>query len=235
MKIAVCDDEKQFIEDVCPLLEAWAKKHEIHLSVFRFTDGDDLIDTHRKECMDLIFLDVIMPLLSGMETARELRCIDASVPIIFLTSSKEFAVDSYDVKAFHYLLKPLNNDKLFLILDDFFNTFYLPEHTITAKTTEGFCKIALADVDYLEAQNKHVLAYLSGGRIVEICEQLSKCKEVFSAESGFYHCHRSYIVNLNHVEQFSKTELTTICHAAIPISRNCYTAFKEAYFLHMFG
>lgn len=201
MKIAVCDDEKQFIEDVCPLLEAWAKKHEIHLSVFRFTDGDDLIDTHRKECMDLIL----------------------------------FAVDSYDVKAFHYLLKPLNNDKLFLILDDFFNTFYLPEHTITAKTTEGFCKISLADVDYLEAQNKHVLAYLSGGRIVEICEQLSKCKEVFSAESGFYHCHRSYIVNLNHVEQFSKTELTTICHAAIPISRNCYTAFKEAYFLHMFG
>lgn len=235
MKIAVCDDEKQFIDEPCPLLESWAKKQEIRLSLFQFTNGDDLIDAHRRECMDLIFLDIIMPLLNGMETAKELRCSDTDVPIIFLTSAREFAIGSYDVRAFHYLLKPLDDVKLFFILDDFFKTFYLPEHTFTAKTAEGFCKITLADVDYLEAQNKHVLAYLSNGRVIKIYEQFSKCAEIFSADKGFYRCHRSYIVNLNHVEQFSKTSLTTTCHAAIPISRSSYAAFKEAYFVHMFG
>ena len=100
MKIAVCDDEKQFIDEVCLLLESWAKKQDIQLSLFRFTNGDDLIDAHRSECMDLILLDIIMPLLNGMETAKELRGNDAAVPIIFLTSAREFAVD-YEVRAFH--------------------------------------------------------------------------------------------------------------------------------------
>lgn len=235
MKIAVCDDEKQFIDEVCPLLETWAKKHEIQLSLFRFTNGDDLLDAHRKECMDLIFLDVIMPLLNGIETARELRCGDMSVPIIFLTTAREFAVESYEVRAFHYLLKPIDTGKLFCILDEFLKIFCLPELTFTTKTAEGFCKITLADVDYLEAQNKHVHVYLSSGRVIEIREQFSKCQKIFSADNGFYRCHRSYIVNLDHVEQFTKTSLTTICHAVIPISRSSYAAFKEAYFLHMFG
>lgn len=234
MKIAVCDDEKQFIDEICSLLETWAIKHDIRLSLFRFTNGDDLIYAHRSKCMDLIFLDVIMPLLNGMETARELRCGDTAVPIIFLTSAREFAIESYEVRAFHYLLKPVDVKKLFSILDDFLKKFCLPEHTFTAKTAEGFCKITLADIDYLEAQNKHVLVYLSNGRIIKISEQFSKCEEICSADSGFYRCHRSYIVNLNHVEQFSKTSLTTICHATIPISRSSYAAFKEAYFLHMF-
>ena len=234
MKIAVCDDEKKFIDEVCPSLEAWAKQRDIRLSLFRFTNGDDLIDAHRRECMDLIFLDMIMPLLNGMETARELRRHDSSVPIIFLTSAREFAVDSYEVKAFHYLLKPVDPVKLFYILDDFLKLICLPEHTFVAKTADGFYKIPLPDVDYLEAQNKHVLVSLSNGRVIEIYNQFSKCEEVFSAENGFYRCHRSYIVNLNHIEQFSRTLVTTICHAEIPISRSSYAAFKEAYFLYMF-
>lgn len=234
MKIAICDDEKQFMDAICPLLEQWAARNAIKLTLYCFTNGDDLIAAHRNKCMDLIILDIIMPLLNGMDTARELRKENQTVPIIFLTSSREFAVDSYEVKAFHYLIKPVDDVKLFPILDDFFKTFCLPEHTITAKTAEGFCKITLADVDYLEAQNKYALIYLSNGKVIKIYEQFSKCEEIFSADSGFYRCHRSYIVNLNHVEQFSKTSLTTICHATIPISRNCYMAFKEAYFLHMF-
>ena len=235
MKIAVCDDEKQFIDEVCSLLNAWAKQHDIQLSIFKFTNGDDLIDAHKSSCMDLIFLDVIMPLLNGIETAKELRRSDTSVPIVFLTSAKEFAVESYEVKAFQYLLKPLDETKLRRVLDDFLKTSLLPEHCFTAQTAEGFCKIPITDICYLEAQNKHVLVYLTDGRTIEIRELFSKCQEAFSEENGFCRCHRSYIVNLNHVEQFSKTTLVTCGRVTIPISRNRYAAFKEAYFRHMFG
>lgn len=234
MKIAICDDEKQFIDAICPLLKQWAARNAIKLTLHCFTNGDDLIAAHRERCMDLIILDVLMPLLNGIDTAKELRNDNQTVPIIFLTSSKEFAVDSYEVKAFHYLIKPVDEDKLFRILDDVLNTITLPQNVFTAQTGSGFCKIVVDDVDYLEAQNKQVLVHLSNGRTIAIRELFSKCEEIFSLENGFFRCHRSYIVNLNNIEQFTKTEIMTSLNAAIPISRSRYVAFKETYFNHMF-
>lgn len=235
MKIAVCDDEKKFIDELCPLLETWARQHDIPLSIFQFTNGDELIEAHRNQCMDLIFLDVIMPLLNGMDTARELRRDDTSVPIIFLTSAREFALESYEVRAFQYLLKPLEKEKLYHVLDIFLESCLLPERSFTAQTADGFRKIPIADVCYLEAQNKCVLVCLADNRTIEIRERLSKCMESFSPDNGFFLCHRSYIVNFNYVEQFTKSSLVTSSQVTIPIARNRYIAFKEAYFRYMFG
>lgn len=235
MKIAVCDDEIHFIDAVCSLLEQWGRERGMKLALYRFTNGDDLIEAHQRECMDLIILDVIMPLLSGIDTARELRNTNQTVPIVFLTSSREFAVDSYEVKALNYLIKPIDQAHFFRILDEFLKTYHFTKNFFTAKTADGFCRIAISDVDYLEAQNKQVVVHLSSGRIITIRELFSKCVEVFSPENGFCCCHRSYIVNLNNVERFSKTEVTTIYNAVIPISRNSYAMFKETYFNHMFG
>ena len=235
MKIAICDDEIQFTNTLCPLLERWAEKHGIRLTLCSFTNGDDLIASQRNECVDLIILDVLMPLLNGIDTARELRHDHPAVPIIYLTSSKEFAVDSYEVNAFYYLIKPVTEERLFPVMDKFLDLYKQQKDTVTvAQTSHGFCRISLTDVDYLEAQNKKVLVHLSSGRIIEIREQFSKCRQIFSPENGFCHCHRSYIVNLNNVEQFSKSELTTYHKASIPISRNRYAAFKDAWFHHMF-
>lgn len=234
MKIAICDDEKQFADAICTLLEQWAERNDIQLTLSCFTNGDDLIDAHRDNCMDLIILDVIMPMLNGIDTARELRNEDKDVPIIFLTSAREFAVDSYEVNAFYYLIKPVDEEKLFRVLDKFIKRNIYSQNIFTAKTEDGFCRIKLADVRYLEAQNKKVLVYLSDGKTITIHELFSKCAEVFSPENGFFRCHRSYIVNLNHVEKFSKTSLTTFCNTTIPISRSSYTAFKNEYFFHMF-
>lgn len=236
MKIAVCDDETNFIETICSLLEQWGKERGVRVTLYRLTNGDDLIDTQQSECMDLIFLDVIMPLLSGIDTARELRNTQQTVPpIVFLTSSREFAVDSYEVKAFNYLIKPVDRARLFCTLDEFLETCHLAKIFFTAKTADGFCRIAIADVNYLEAQNKQVLMHLSNGRTIAIRELFSKCVEAFSPENGFCRCHRSYVVNLNNVERFSKTEVVMADNTAVPLSRNSYAMFKETYFNYMFG
>lgn len=234
MKIAICDDELSYLDETERLLTQWADQRGIDVTLYRFTNGDDLIQAHQTYCMDLILLDIIMPLLNGMDTARELRHDHQSVPIIFLTSSREYAVDSYEVKAFHYLMKPLESDHLFRVLDDFWQTTHTARESFAAQTDTGFCRITLEDVDYLEAQNKRVLVSLSNDTDIEIRELFSKCEEIFSLEKGFFKCHRSYIVNLNHVEQFTKTQISTKNGTNIPISRNNYAAFKEAYFSYMF-
>ena len=234
MKIAICDDEEVFIDSTCALVEQWAEENNISLMLFQFTNGDDLIDAHRKECMDLIILDVMMPLLNGIDTARELRDADQTVSIIFLTSSREFAVDSYEVKAFNYLIKPVDAEKLYGVLDDFLKTLNQPKNIFIAQVGNVFLQMLVSDVDYLEAQNKQVLFHMSDGRTIAARERFSTCAEVFSTENGFCRCHRCYIVNLSRVKQFSKSEIITFNHASIPVSRNSYAAFKETYFQHMF-
>ena len=108
VKIAICDDETEFLDLLSDSLDSWCRAHQLTLQLYRFTNGDELISAHRAYGMDLILLDMIMPLLSGMDTARELRQHDPHVPIIFLTSSPEFALESYEVRTFWYLLKPLD-------------------------------------------------------------------------------------------------------------------------------
>lgn len=234
MKIAICDDEVAVSEVTKSLLQQWAIHQSISLSVQCYENGDDLILAQKSECFDLIFLDVLMPLLNGIDTAKELRRQNQNVPIIFLTSSKEFAFDSYEVKALQYLLKPVSPNQLWSIMDDFMALIKNQKEIFVARTSDGFCKIALEDTNYLEAQNKSVLVFPRNGTSIEIRELFSRCEEVFSLEQGFFRCHRSYIINLNFVNQFTKNSVTMTDGVTLPISRNRSLAFKEAYFSYMF-
>ena len=234
MKIAICDDEVAVSEVTKSLLQQWAIHQSISLSVHCYENGDDLILAQKSECFDLIFLDVLMPLLNGIDTAKELRRQNQNVPIIFLTSSKEFAFDSYEVKALQYLLKPVSPNQLWSIMDDFMALIKNQKEIFVARTSDGFCKIALEDTNYLEAQNKSVFVFPRNGTSIEIRELFSRCEEVFSLEQGFFRCHRSYIINLNFVNQFTKNSVTMTDGVTLPISRNRSLAFKEAYFSYMF-
>lgn len=234
MKIAICDDEICYIQEIRALLTHWAVRHDLSLTLYQYSNGDDLLLALQNTSIDLIILDIIMPLLNGLDTARELRNEGITVPLVFLTSSKDFALESYEVKALNYLLKPIDSQKFFSVLDDFLKNLESSSETFTAHTSDGFCKITLNDVDYLEAQNKWVLVYLSDGKVQKIREQFSKCEGIFTPQKGFFKCHRSYIVNLSHVQKFTRSQITTAISSTVPISRNSYPAFKDAYFAFMF-
>ena len=96
-RIAICDDDLNFISYIKEILLKWEKKPEDFV-IITFTNGDYLLNSHTQIPFDIILLDILIPFSSGIETAMELRKYDKSVKIIFLTSSKEFAIDSYSVK-----------------------------------------------------------------------------------------------------------------------------------------
>ena len=234
MKIAVCDDDIQCIAQVCALLEQWSQQKKIALTLYHFSDGDELLRAHQKRCMDLIILDIMMPLLSGLDTAKELRNKDDHTTIIFLSSSKEYAVDSYEVHALDYLLKPVSPTQLFDSMDYFFNMSRQSEKYFPARTANGFCKLRIADIEYLEAMNKQVNVHMTDSSVIEIHEQFAKCEQYFTQEIGFFKCHRSYIVHMRYIEQFTKISIITCHQVTIPVSRNSYSAFKNAYLNYMF-
>ena len=113
MKIAVCDDNQEELHRVASLLEDYQEEKTVSISLRLFGSSVELASIAQQENFDLYLLDVLMPALNGMELAREIRTFNTAVPILFLTSSPEFAVESYTVHAANYLLKPVSRESLF--------------------------------------------------------------------------------------------------------------------------
>ena len=113
VKIAVCDDDSQVLLRVLSKLAAYREQRQADLPCQGFENAVDLLASMERENYDLLFLDVLMPGLSGIQAAREIRQKNENIKIVFLTSSPEYAVESYSVQATNYLLKPATEERLF--------------------------------------------------------------------------------------------------------------------------
>lgn len=234
MRIAICDDQPEFLTQAKQALAAWPDRPAVTM-VETFEDGDALIHAHTNAPFDIILLDVVMPLLNGIETARELRQQDKTVKIVFLTSSTEFAVDSYTVKASNYLLKPLEREKLFACLNELIEDIQSFSRSITVKCIHSLQRIELKNIEYVEAQNNHVLIVLSDGRSVTSVEPLYAFESQLHLADGFFKCSRSYIVNIHRINTYTLKEITMRSGCRISISRSCQKDFEAAYFSLLFG
>lgn len=234
LKIAVCDDCPDFLSQTKAEIDLWQNKPP-GLIIRCFTDGDALIDAHTASPFDIILLDVVMPLVNGIETAREVRKLDNRVKIVFLTSSPEFAVESYTVKANNYLLKPIDANSLYRILDEMVAEFKQASRSIMVRSAYAVHRVELGSIEYIEAQNKRVLFALSGGKTIEAIDPLYTYQSKLLLSDGFFKCHRSYIVNIHQIETYTQRELKTRSGWCIPISRSYHREFEEAYFLTLFG
>ena len=234
IRIAVCDDSPEFLQQAVNMVERWSVESGVPAEIYRFDNGVALLAKNAVTHMDIIFLDIIMPLQSGIDTAKELRQSDKAVKIIFLTSSPEFALDSYEVKAQDYLLKPVTYEKVKETLTECSHTFEEEPKNIVLKTAFGYQKLYFHDMEYAEAQNKRVVFYLRTGKTVESAESLHSLEDRLCLNDGFFKCHRSYLVYLPNVDHFSMTEIITKSGRSIPIARGYGKAFKEAYFAFVF-
>lgn len=167
LRIGVCDDDKEFRQRLVQMIRIWSEHSGIPTELYPFDNGDELIAKNAAFRMDIILLDIVMPLLNGMDTARELRAQDTAVKIIFLTSSPEFALESYEVRAQDYLLKPITYERLRRALEDCSHLFEAEPKNMVLKTSFGFQKLYFHDIEYAEAQNKRVVFYLRRDKVVE--------------------------------------------------------------------
>ena len=234
IRIAVCDDMAEFLEQMVSALEQWPEK-PVSFQVEAFTDADSLLNAHNAKPFNILFLDIIMPLLSGMEAARELRQQDKTAKIVFLTSSPEFAIESYSVKANNYLLKPLDRQKLYACLAELTEEIRESEQCVTVKSAKAVYRIPVRNIEYLEAQNKHVLFSLADGNTILSTEPLYTYENMLLLSEGFFKCSRSYIVNIHCIETYSSKEIRMRSGCRISIARSCHKEFESAYFEVLFG
>ena len=199
LRIAVCDDSRELLEKVEKDLLEYESARNTPVTVHAYTNDMELLDGLKKTDYDILILDIIMPGFTGMQAAHEIRKFNEEIKIIFLTSSKEFAIESYSVGAYYYLLKPVLNEKLFSVLDKVVSEITSKQESCVIYTHMGIVNIPFAKIECLEVYNKHLVFHLSDGSTKETRGALTDYENVFLERKEFLKIHRSYILNMDYI------------------------------------
>ncbi len=230
VKIAVCDDEK----NIRGYLVSLIKKQGTECSITEYASAGEYLSDGREH--DLVFLDIEMggpgAELDGMGLARHIRGMEAQKQpiIIFVTGYEKYVYDAFDVGAFQYLVKPVDEQK-------FSEVFGRAMGQILSEAEQGKKKlviqyagegkaIPLNDIYYMESRNHNIVLYLKSGNI-EYYAKIGDLEEELVGQ--FFRIHRGYLINLFHVEGYDKTEVRMANGDKLLLSRYKYDGFVQAY------
>lgn len=234
LRIAACDDEEKQLKQTACLVEDYLRSRpSLHGQVETFQSGCALLA--RAEDVggfDLYILDILIPELSGIDTGRRLRALGDGGEIIYLTSSNDFAADSYDVRAFFYLLKPVNEGKLFQVLDGAVeNLKRRRSSAVVVTTVDGPRRILLERIRYVERVGRYMRYYCTDTTIDSQTIRVSFREAVapLLADRRFCLCGASFLLNFQHVAGVNGQSALLDNGQAVILPRMSATEFKKAW------
>ena len=233
MQIALCDDEKTYHETIKKLIGQYKQtKPDLSLSLSSFFSGKALLN-HVDEFggFDLYILDCIMPEMNGIELGNALRRRDDTGILIYLTSSPDFALDSYRVEAFDYLLKPIDKNLFFQSLDKAYRSFsQVMQEVVSVKTSDSIRMIPVADIRYAERIEKQIYYYITDNTVICSITFNSSFQNAVAdllTHKGMILVGSSYVVNLFHVTEVTKSDLVLTGNLHVPVPRRMYETVKK--------
>ena len=217
-QIAICDDDQSFIQDLKINLERYAADTGREFCFFEFHDGIELIENYQPD-FDLIFMDIKMEKLGGLETAEEIRKTDSTVGLFFLTSLSQYVWKGYEYGAINYLLKPMKYGRLKMELDRFFSRYPgREEGYLSFSNDNGKYKVLYKNLRYAETQKRNVLLHFDGQEQV-IYKNMKEIASLLEAHRQFARCHASFIVNMAYVKSVENLEAVLTTGERVPISQ----------------
>lgn len=236
IKIALCDDEHSVLDDLCAFLNAYSSRRNLQIDYTAFHSPLELmVEIEKGKRFDIIFLDVIMPGENGIDVAAEIRHYDHNVKIVFLSSSAEFAVQSYTVGAYFYQLKPVCADSFFRIMDSAISACEKERsNSLILQCKSGITRIELRNLEYCEVIHRTLILHLVSGQILESIGSLDDLSKRLGLWGSFMRPHRSYLVNLEYIGSLSYKAIIMRSGAEIPIPRGKYQEVKDKYLEYAF-
>lgn len=230
--IAICDDSKQERQALADLFERYQKLHAIPLQIHIFQNGFSLLDAiDQGKRFDITILDILMPGENGIEIARNIKASGTDTEIIFLTSSPEYAVDSYEVKAQNYLLKPVTEEKFFASIDAIFAELDKKDTAsfIIYTTAKQYSRIRVSALVYGEVTHRTITLHLADRTTISAIMTFTEFLDILKVYPDFIYPHRSYAVNMNYIQYVTKSDIILTDSQKIPLSRNNYTKISEQF------
>lgn len=232
INIAICDDKLQELDRANNLLKQYSFEHpQYQINIYSFSAPLELLTyVEKNDSFDVLLLDVYMPGILGTDAARELRDMGDTCQIIFLTTSRDHAVDAFSLNAAHYLVKPYSEKEFFTALDKVLeNLAKKDEVYITVKSTEGISRVNLNKLVYSESNNHIQRLYMLDGRTISVRKSSTELFELLDEDPRFYKGGNTYIINMDYIAELSSKNIVFSTGAKIPILSRKYTEFKKIY------
>ena len=234
LKIAVCDDNPEERQAILDSLKIYLHTHPILSgSVCALSSGQDLLAQAQEQGgFDLYLLDVLMPGLDGIQTGQRLRALGDGGEIIYLSTSGEFAVDSYQVQAFFYLLKPVDQTRLFSVLDGAIDKLNRRRSLgIIVPTPHGARRILLDRLLYVERVGRAMRYFCTDGAVdsLSLRSSFREAVQPLLVHPQFCLCGVSFVINLQHVVGVEGQQALLDSGPPVSLPRTAASAFKLAW------
>ncbi len=239
LRIAVCDDMSDELKHISALTNEYIAERGISAEIREFSHPDTLMTVCETVNFHIFMLDIVMPMISGLELGRSLRRISTDAQIIYITTEPSFALEAYAVNPLQYLIKPVSRAALFDALDlAAKKTRYGEEFLTTIKTQDGLITVSSDEVAYCEYAGHSVIYTLAGGRRIKtltVYGRFAEHIEPLMRDSRFIQPHISYAVNMSFVERLDKDGFTLRGGDFIPVPRKHFADVRKAYVNYRLG
>lgn len=234
MRVAVCDDEIEYINHISDLVDKYQAPTGEKIILDTYSNAIELMAAMNQVSYDLLLMDIIMPGFTGINAVKELRANGSDIPIIFLTTSPEYAVESYRVKALDYLMKPIDAKDFYMALDQVLAQ-KKDSDIITLATPRGVQVILCDQLVFVEIKNKLLHFFMLDGTKKEIHGRLADYEDALLKKKNFLKIHRSYIINMDLMKNYDKKCFIAMTGQIIPVSRNLGKEIYEGYINYLHG
>lgn len=230
LSIAVCDDEIIECAGMAEKIRGTLEEMKVPCFLRQFNSGEELLQS--EEDFDIVFLDIMMDGLDGMKTAKRIRKKASCRLLVFISASRDYVFDAYDVEAFWYLVKPVEREKLKQVLKKaVLKTEAASPDFILVNKGRQKQKIFLRDILYFEIMGRLIDIHKTGG-ISDYYGKIGILEEELR-EKGFFRCHKSYLVHLKYVKGYNRQEAVLDNGEKIPVSKRRYEEFCKALLSYM--
>lgn len=228
IRIAICDDEIEIVTELSLKIDDIMSEIGEEVKIYQFTSSNEMLSCHIK--FNLIFLDIEMPDLNGIETAEKIRVLDPHVQIVYVTNYRNYMKKAYRVHAFDYIQKPIDDSSIYLVINDYIKTISSDTIDIVELVTVDQEKLLINsnDIVYISCGHKKRTVivittesdYVCKGNISDIYNYLNSF--------DFFMPHRSHIINLSMVKSFKRNDkIVMINEDEIPLSKGNTSDFEK--------
>lgn len=226
-KIAICDDEEAQIQYLAALVRDWAAHSGRMVSIRPFFSAEEFLFQYEEEKdYDILLLDIEMRNTSGVELAKRIREENEAVQIVFITGYPDYIAQGYEVGALHYLLKPVNGEKLCQVLNRAAGNLGKKGRAVFLRSAKEVQRIPVDSIVYVEVLSHKIMIHTSHS---EYETKLSITGMAEMLGEGFVRCHRSYLAGISFIDHITKNTVVFDDGRTIPLARNAYEEVNRAF------
>ena len=230
LRIAICDDEKYMSDKIKMMVSDYFREKNMDIVISQFSSGEELLKDNKT--IDILFLDIQMKGMDGMETARKLRNRKFKGVLIFITVLKEMVFQSFEVQAFDYLVKPIESSFFERTMERLLDTMKnAGKSSLLVQKGYESSIVLLEEIVFCEIIDRKVYLHLVSSEIIDFYDRIENLET--KLDSSFYRCHRSFLINLKYLKSYKNGTAYMEGGAEIPVSRLRSSEFSNVILQYM--